>query len=95
VGDDLMYAYRFVNSDGSSRIVIATARPVSFPEARNRPRTMANPFTLIEMRLAKDGNGEGRMAVATRIAKSNDGKTIELENYGIAPVALNKITMSK
>jgi hypothetical protein len=93
LGYDLQYAYRFVNADGTSRVVIATDRPISFIEARNQPRTMDYPFTLIEMRLDKAGNGEGRMAVATKISKSKDGKTIELENYGISPVALNQIKL--
>jgi hypothetical protein len=95
IGYDLQYAYRFVNADGTSRIVIATDRPVSFLEARNQPRTIDYPFTLIEMRLDKDGNGEGRMASAVKISKSKDGKTIELENYGISPVALNQIKLQK
>lgn len=53
------------------------------------------PFTQIEMRLDKDGSSESRMAMATKISKSKDGKTIELENYGISPVALNNITLRK
>ena len=95
LGYDLRYAYRIVNSDGSSRIVIGTDRRIGFWEARNQPRTMDYPFTLIEMRLDKDGNGEGRMAVGTKISRSRDGKTIELENYGISPVALNEIKLQK
>jgi len=95
LGYDLQYAYRTVNSDGSSRIVIGTDRRVGYWEARNQPRTMDYPFTLIEMRLDKDGNGEGRMAVSTKISRSKDGKTIELENYGISPVALKNITIAK
>jgi hypothetical protein len=95
LGYDLQYAYRFLNSDGSSKIVIATDRRIGFLEAANRTRTMDYPFTLIEMHLDKDGNGEGRMAVGVQISKSKDGKTIELENYGISPVVLNQIKMDK
>lgn len=95
LGYDLQYAYRIVNSDGSSRIVIGTDRRIGYWEARNQPRTMDYPFTLIEMRLDKDGNGEGRMAVGTKISRSKDGKTIELENYGISPVALKNIAIAK
>ena len=95
LGYDLQYAYRTVNSDGSSRIVIGTDRRVGYWEARNQPRTMDYPFTLIEIRLDKEGNGEGRMAVGTKISRSKDGKTIELENYGISPVALKNITIAK
>jgi len=95
LGYDLQYAYRFVNADGSSRIVIATDRRVGFLEASRQARTMDYPFTLIEMRIDKDGNGEGRMAAGTKISKSKDGKSVELENYGISPVALNKIHLLK
>jgi hypothetical protein len=95
LGYDLQYAYRFVNSDGTSKVVIATDRRIGFLEAANRTRTMDYPFTLIEMHLDKDGNGEGRMAVGVQISKSKDGKTVELENYGISPVVLNQIKMDK
>ena len=95
LGYDLQYAFRFVNEDGSSRIVISTDRWIGYWEARNQPRTMDYPFTLIEMRLDKDGSGEGRMAVGTKISRSKDGKTVELENYGISPVALKNIKASK
>jgi hypothetical protein len=95
LGYDLQYAYRFVNSDGTSRIVIGTDRPINFWEASRQPRTMDYPFTIIEMRLDAKGEGEGRMAAGTKISKSKDGKTIELENYGISPVALNQIKLQK
>ena len=95
LGYDLQYAWRFVNSDGTSRLVIATDRRINFWEARNQPRTIDYPFTIIEMRLDAKGEGEGRMAAGTKISKSKDGKTIELENYGISPVALNQIKLQK
>jgi hypothetical protein len=95
IGYDLQYAWRIVNSDGTSRIIIGTDRPVSFFEASRNTRTMDYPFTIIEMRLDAKGEGEGRMASGTKISKSKDGKTIELENYGISPVALNQIKLQK
>jgi len=95
LGYDLQYAFRFVNADGSSRIVISTDRWIGYWEARSQARTLDYPFTFIEMRLDKDGSGEGRMAVGTKISRSKDGKTVELENYGISPVALNNIKISK
>jgi hypothetical protein len=95
LGWDLQYAWRFVNSDGTSRLVIATDRRINFWEARNQPRSIDYPFTIIEMRLDAKGEGEGRLAAGTKISKSRDGKTIELENYGISPVALNNIKLQK
>jgi len=95
VGYDLQYAYRFVNADGTIRVIIATDRKIGYQEASANPRTMDYPFTLIEMRLDKEGKGEGHLALATQIRRSKDGKTVELENYGIAPVALNEIKILK
>jgi len=95
LGYDLQYAYRFVNSDGSSKVIIGTDRPINFWEASRQPRTIDYPFTIIEMRLDAKGEGEGRMAAGTKISKSRDGKSIELENYGISPVALNEIKLQK
>jgi len=95
IGYDLQYAWRIVNSDGTSRVIIGTDRPINFWEASRQPRTIDYPFTIIEMRLDANGNGEGRMAAGTKISRSKDGKTIELENYGISPVALNQIKLQK
>ena len=95
LGYDLQYAWRFVNSDGTSRLVIATDRRINYWEARNQPRSIDYPFTIIEMRLDTKGEGEGRLAAGTKISKSRDGKTIELENYGISPIALNNIKLQK
>jgi hypothetical protein len=95
LGYDLQYAWRIANSDGTSRVIIGTDRPINFWEASRQPRTIDYPFTIIEMRLDAKGQGEGRMAAGTKISKSKDGKTIELENYGISPVALNEIKLQK
>jgi hypothetical protein len=94
LGWDLRFAYREVNDDGTSRIIIATDRRIEFWEARNRPRVSDFPFTLLEIHLDKAGSGEGRMAVAARVSTARDGETIVIENYAISPVALNNITMA-
>lgn len=95
LGYDLQYAYRFLNQDGTSRVIIATDRKVGFREAATSARTMDYPFTLIEMRIDKEGKGEGHLAMGVKITRSRDGKTIELENYGISPVALKEISVLK
>ena len=37
------------------------------------------------------GEGEGKLALATKIDLSRDGKTIELVNYQAQPVHLNGV----
>ena len=91
LGHDLRYAWQVPLDEGGRRIVIATDRYIGFQEARNNSRTMDYPFTFIEIRVNKDGEGEGKMAVATKISFDKNTKTIELENYSSEPVRLNAL----
>ena len=79
--------------EGGRRIVVITDRYIGFQEARAQPRTMDYPFTLIEMRVNKDGEGEGKMSVATKIAFDKKEKQVELENYSSEPVRLNALNV--
>jgi hypothetical protein len=91
LGYDLHYSREVPGEDGGRRILIATDRRIGFREASEQPRTMDYPFTLIEMRLNKDNEGEGKMSVATKISLNKDKQQLELENYGSEPVRLNNI----
>jgi len=91
LGYDLHYAREVPGEDGGRRILVATDRRIGFREASEQPRTMDYPFTLIEMRLNKDNEGEGKMSVATKISLSKDKQQLELENYGSEPVRLNNV----
>lgn len=88
---DLRFAQVEPGEDGGVRVFLATDRPMSFWEAVNRPRVSDYPFTFLELRLGKGGDGEGKLALATKIIVNKDGKTIELENYDGQPIALNEI----
>ena len=90
---DLRYAHQEPGEDGGRRIVLATDRPISFWEARNQPRTMDYPFTVIQMNIDKNGDGKGTMSYATKIIQR--GNTIELENFSTSPVMLTKIEAKK
>ena len=64
-----------------------------FWEARNRPRTIDYPFTLVEMRIDGDGRGEGKLSIATKITLNGD--VLVLEDYANQPVMLNDIRKQK
>jgi hypothetical protein len=81
-------------SEGGHRIVLATDRHISFWEARERPRSADYPFTLLEIHVQKDGTGEGKMAVTTKIKFDKKKNTIELENYASEPVRLQNVTLA-
>jgi hypothetical protein len=95
LGWDLHYASSTPTEDGGQEIVIATDRPIRFWEAANLTRTLQYPFTLIEIHLDKNGKGEGRMSVATKISLSRDGNTLILENYSSQPVVLEQVAVQK
>ena len=91
LGYDLRYCRDNVLPDGSRQIVIATDKPVSFLAAATNARTMDYPFTIVEMRFAKDSlKGEGKLLAGTALSVKNG--RLELENYGQEPVRLTTIT---
>jgi hypothetical protein len=91
IGYDLHYARKAPLPEGGERVVLATDRYIGFWEAANRPRTIDYPFTIIELRLNRDGVGEGKMSIATKITVDKEHQQIELENYGSQPVLLKTV----
>ena len=91
LGYDLHYARKHPGDDGGEQIVIATDRRIGFWEARNQPRTIDYPFTLIDIRLTAGGEGEGKMSVATKISYNKKKHAVELENYASEPVRLTTV----
>jgi len=95
MGWRLRYTRQVPGAEGGRRIIILTDRYISMWEARNQPRTMDYPFTLIEIHLDKDGKGEGKASVATKISFDKDKNQLELENYSSEPVRLNNVRVEK
>jgi hypothetical protein len=93
IGYELRFAMQEPGKDGGRRVLIATDRPVSFAEARNRPISMEYPFTVIDMQLRPDGTGEGTMSLAAKFIPA--GRTVLVENYDTQPVRLNRIQSRK
>jgi hypothetical protein len=95
LGWELRYAFNTPGEDGGQRIGIATDRYIGMWEARNQPRTMDYPFSLIEIRLDKSGKGVGKMAVATKIEFDKNKKQLVLENYSSEPLRLNEVKIER
>jgi hypothetical protein len=93
LGLDIRYAWQVPLPDGGKRIVLAMDRYIGFAEARNQPRSVDYPFTLLQIHIDSAGKGEGKMAVATKISFDKEKKQIELENYASEPVRLNNLTV--
>jgi hypothetical protein len=88
---DLHYARQQPLPDGGRQIILGTDRPIGFAEARNQPRSMDYPFTIVEVRLDKNDRGEGKILFGTKIYIDKKTNNLVLENYAQQPVRFNEI----
>jgi hypothetical protein len=91
LGWDLRFARQAPLDEGGRRIVIGTDRRMPFWEVRNRPRSFDYPFTIIQMQLDKNNEGEGKLLADTRIFIDPRSNDLVLEHFDIQPVSLNQI----
>jgi predicted dienelactone hydrolase len=91
---DLHFARQRPEAEGGRMVFLMTDRYITAWEARNQPRSIDYPFTLIQLKVDKDGNGVGKASIATKITETKDG-TIELENFSNVPVMLNEVKKVK
>jgi hypothetical protein len=95
LGWDIHFARKVPLPDGGERVVLVTDRRIGFWEARNQPRSIDYPFTVIELRMNKDGEGEGKLSIATKIIADKENDIVTLENYDIQPVLLTNVKREK
>jgi hypothetical protein len=88
---DLRFARKVPLAEGGERVVLVTDRPIGFWEATRQPRSVDYPVTVIELRLNADGEGEGKMSLATKIIHDKEHNMITLENYNLQPVMLTHV----
>lgn len=90
---DLRYARQFKGEDGGRRIVLVTDRPIGFGEARNNSRSMDNRFTVLEIRLNANDEGEGKIFGGVQLYIENN--ELVVENWGTQPTRFNNIRKQK
>lgn len=95
LGWDIRYSRVTPQPDGGHRIILALDRNMSFLELREQPRTVDYPFTLIQIHLNKKLEGEGKLALGTKITFDKTKKVVELENYSSEPVRLTTVKGTK
>jgi hypothetical protein len=95
VGWDIQYARKTDLPSGSSRVIFATDRPMSFAEAASRPRSADYEFLLGEIRIGPDGKGEGKLVPMAKIAYDESSRTLQIEDYASEPVRLTKVIEEK
>ena len=95
LGWDIQYAREQPLPGGGRSIVFATDRPMSFYERANQTRSSEYEFMWCEIRLGKDGIGEGKLSTLAKISYDREKNQLEIENYGIEPVRLTQVKVEK
>lgn len=97
LGYSLHYAHRVALPDGGERIIVATERRLG-AWSRGNPWKAAGqqlapdyPFTVVELRLNRRDQGEGKMSLAAKVTFEQDAKTIALESYGSGPILIKDV----
>jgi hypothetical protein len=91
LGWDLQFARERLLPDGGRRVIVASDRPIGFWEALNQPRSIQYEFLAAEIRLDKDGRGEGKLFPAADVTYDKAKRTIEVENYETYPIRLMSV----
>ena len=72
---------------------VALDRKISFPETWHQTRSTNYPFTVLEIQLSEDNEGEGDLMVATQWSLNAEGE-LEVKNYQALPSRLTHIKVN-
>jgi len=97
-GYAIRYAGRIANADGSERIVLITQRRLGAVNDLWKPagaETLPYDFSLIELHLKSNGEGEGKASLIGKIAPDTAFKFIALQNYDSLPIVLTNVKRAR
>jgi hypothetical protein len=80
--------------DGGQHIVLATNRPISFPELYNSTRSTNYKIGIVVLDVDKDGKGTGSFSPLCKV-KFNKKNELEIEHYGQKPFRLANVYRQK
>jgi hypothetical protein len=80
--------------DGGEHIVLATNRPISFPELYNGTRSTNYKIGIVTLDVDKNGKGTGSFAPLCKV-KFNKKNELEIEHYGQKPFRLANVYLQK
>jgi hypothetical protein len=89
------YARRVTRSDGTTDIVLLADRPLwVWWEGAGVTRSTDYPFTVIQVRMGKDGRGEGRSSLTTTVGADREAG-IALSDFAKSAVVMNNVRREK
>ena len=96
LGYTLRYAHHMPLPNGGERVILLAERRLgswsgTTWKASNPASAPDYEFTLIELRLNRQGAGEGKMSLAAKVTADPEGKTIALDQYDAAPILLKGV----
>jgi hypothetical protein len=97
-GYAIRYAGRVADADGAERIVLITQRRLGAVNDLWKPVGAESPaydFSVIEVHLKPNGEGEGKASLNGRVAPDAALHMITLENFDALPVVLSRVQKQK
>jgi hypothetical protein len=88
---DFQFAWQEPLEDGGRRIILIGDRPMFAWKEDMGVEEDGAIFTVVEIRLGPDGNGEGKIAVGSHAVVNRSLDLIELKNYDTEPVRLTNV----
>lgn len=83
------YAHRIARADGGSDIVLVVDRPL-WLWWESQPASTSSPYTVLQLRLDKDGRGEGRASFGVAVSRDK-AQGVVLSDYAKAPAVLTDV----
>jgi hypothetical protein len=94
VGTGMRFVRIRPTKDGGQHIVLATNRPISFPELYNSTRSTDYKIGIVVLNVDKDGKGTGSFSPLCKV-KFNKKNELEIEHYGQKPFRLVNVYRQK
>jgi hypothetical protein len=90
---NFFYAAQTAGEEGGRRIMLISDRPMRMAERIGGGPSRDYPFTVIELRLDKEGKGEGTLAQMVQLRLV--GNFLGIENLATAPMKLGEVKKVK